>query len=247
MSNGVSFTFIALKKFSRYKWELGIIKTYQKTSTFHFLLYWCLVYLTTEKTINLLNFLMDGYNFFFFLSCLRETLNLLTDGDSRTNTILEKLQDCFCGEAAWLFSFFLFFFHLPLPPPLPPARGSSCPYLTSLPFLPSQKKLNLWPQPNQGGGVSRLVVIALRFFFLLHAPNLFVYFEKVPKHILFTRLTQYITCLQKYETMYRRFVKSGPTVSLCFLVTISNVFYKIFFKPYSTTISLIKQSLHKKT
>ena len=115
------------------------------------------------------------------------------------------------------------------------------------PFSHPKKNWIFDRSQTRGGGVSRLVVIALRFFFLLHAPNLFVYFEKVPKHILFTRLTQYITCLQKYQTMYRRFVKSCPTVSLCFLVTISNVFYKIFFKPYSTTISLIKQSLHKKT
>ena len=51
-------------------------------------------------------------------SRIRETLNLSTEADSRTDTILEKLplfllliffKHFFCGEVAWLFSIYIFF------------------------------------------------------------------------------------------------------------------------------------------
>ena len=74
---------------------------------------------------------------FFFKYCIQETLNLSIDADRKTDTILEKLHDCFFVERLCDFSHFFLLFWLPFPSPLPSARGSSCPYLASIPFLPS--------------------------------------------------------------------------------------------------------------
>ena len=124
-----------------------------------------------------------------------ETEYLLTDADIRTDTILEKLQDCFWQlEAA------------PALPPLPP-----------LPPLPINIESLTATKPGEEG-VSRLVVIA-PMCTLRKSPNIFV-FSLNPIYNMSSKLLHHVD--------QRIFVKSGPTFSLCFLVTISNFFTKSF-------------------
>ena len=47
-----------------------------------------------------------------------------------------------------------------------------------------------------GGGSAGWWSLPLDSFLLLYAPNLFVFIKKVPRHILFFLLFQYITCLK---------------------------------------------------
>ena len=63
---------------------------------------------------------MTDYNVLFIKSCIQETLNILTDAESRTNTILKRLQKklwrgymifvriFFVGRLRNFFSFFSF-------------------------------------------------------------------------------------------------------------------------------------------
>ena len=118
-----------------------------------------------------------GQRFIFFLNpAYTATLNLSTDADSILLVgPIQFRRSCkivFCGEAVWLFLIF------PEAAPTPTSPPS--------PSSPLNKHWIFHRGQTGWGRVNRMVVIALMFFFLLHAPNLFVYIKKVPKHNLFT-------------------------------------------------------------
>ena len=78
------------------------------------------------------NFFMTGYNLLKKKKHLHtETLNLLTDADSRTDTILEKLHACFFVERvcdfSQLFSYFFGSLFLLLSPQLEAAPAPTSP------------------------------------------------------------------------------------------------------------------------
>ena len=81
-------------------------------TTGYSMLYW---HLAENMLVNTLNLVPT--EFLLKKSCIRETSNLSTDADRRTDTILERLSDL--SKKKILHNFFL---TTPQPPPPPPSR-----------------------------------------------------------------------------------------------------------------------------
>ena len=142
----------------------------------------------------------------------------------------------FFWEAVWLFSIFFYFFSSSLFLLLFPQLGAA-PAPTSPPSPSSSPKKHWIFERGHtvwGRGVSRLVVIALRIFFLFMLQPYLWTLKKVSKHILFSLLSQYITCLQSsYTIQITGYLSKVAQLFFCvYLVTLRNVLYKKIFIPY---------------
>ena len=125
----------------------------------------------------------------------------------------------FFWEAVWLFSIFFYFFSSSLFLLLFPQLGAA-PAPTSPPSPSSSPKKHWIFERGHtvwGRGVSRLVVIALRIFFLIHATTLSVNIKKSQKtYFVFSLIPIYHMSSKFIDyTDHRIFVQSGSTVCLC--------------------------------
>ena len=134
-------------------------------------------------------------NFFFFKSCILETLNLSTNAESRINTILEKLQDFFLwrGCVTFLDFFFFLLFRLSLPFPLPQLEEAPVP--TSSPSTSSPPNKH-WIFDCSQMGEGGLMVLAL-FSSSSCSKPMCVHYESPQTYFLFSFIPIYHS-LQSY-------------------------------------------------